>query len=87
MKRLDSYLNSLDQIKEELALLEALADVELANSVLKEEPSVRSINPSDRNYERMHCKMTPLETKDKDYKVCEPSMIYVTLSFRWWRLI
>jgi hypothetical protein len=48
MKRLDSFLRSVEQIKDELNLLEALADVEIANSLLKEEPSIRTMNPSDR---------------------------------------
>lgn len=86
MKRLDAFLTSVEQIKDELALLEALADVELANSVLKEEPSVRTINPSDLYYEKLHCKMTPLDKKDKDYKVCFNLFKFTYFYFRSSRL-
>jgi hypothetical protein len=59
----------MDEFKEELALLEALSDVEITNTAMKEEDDLEAIHPSDRNYEKLNCIIKPLETKDPMYKV------------------
>lgn len=65
-----TFLETIDDLKAELELLEALSNAELASELLEgAEPGVKKVNPSDKNYERLKCEMTPMDVKDPHYKV------------------
>jgi len=67
-----SFLQTPNELKQELELLEALSGAELANELLEEDkPSVKIVNPSDRNYERLNCEMVPLDETSSEYKLIE----------------
>ncbi|CAD5234123.1 unnamed protein product [Bursaphelenchus xylophilus] len=64
-----SSLQSLEDIKDELSLLEALVQAEAIVDHTKKE--IKKINPSDRNYQRLNCKLEPISNKHKTFKMIE----------------
>lgn len=70
-------LKTMEEFKGELDLLEALSDVEVANSAMKKEEESDSVpmNPSDRRYEHLKCIFTVLDKKNTTYKMIETYMM------------
>lgn len=68
-------IKTMDELKQELALLEALSDVEVVNSSLKEDKKSKPMHSSDRNYERLKCELKPLDKKNPTYKMIESYMM------------
>jgi poly [ADP-ribose] polymerase len=64
-------IKTLQEFKEELALLEALSDIEITTSAMKEKEESVSIHPSDQNYQRLKCELTPLKKTNPTYKMIE----------------
>ncbi|KAK8726876.1 hypothetical protein OTU49_010108 [Cherax quadricarinatus] len=58
------------EIKEKMALLEALGDIQAALSIL-DQPGDLTLHPADQNYNELKCDMVPLEKDTSDYKVIE----------------
>lgn len=67
--RRPKLLKTMEEFKEELALLEALSDIEVTNEAMKEEKDEDPIHPSDRNYQRLKCELKPIERNSPTYKV------------------
>jgi len=50
-----------------MQMLEALGDIEIATKILKETES-STVNPIDANYQKLNCKITPLDPASDLYK-------------------
>ncbi|XP_060599923.1 poly [ADP-ribose] polymerase 2-like isoform X2 [Ruditapes philippinarum] len=62
-------INTKEQVKQKIALLEALVDIEIAIKMLKE--GDYSENPVDRHYHSLKCDIEPLDHKSEEFKLVE----------------
>uniref|UniRef100_A0A8C1S438 Poly [ADP-ribose] polymerase n=1 Tax=Cyprinus carpio TaxID=7962 RepID=A0A8C1S438_CYPCA len=59
-----------DELKEKIALLEALSDIQIAVKMVQS--SVQNDeHPLDRQYRSLHCQLQPLDSNSHEYKVIE----------------
>ncbi|XP_050688575.1 poly [ADP-ribose] polymerase 2-like isoform X2 [Eriocheir sinensis] len=61
------------EIREKVALLEALGDIQAALSVL-DQPIDVNTHPTDQHYRSLKCDLTPLEKDSEEYKILEKYM-------------
>jgi hypothetical protein len=52
-----------------MKLLEVLADVEIAVTLVKDQKKSKESNAMDKNYESLKCDIGPLDKKSQDFKV------------------
>ena len=62
------------EVREKIALLEALGDIQAALSVL-DQPIDVTTHPADQQYHRLQCDLTPLQKESEEYKVCVASCL------------
>ncbi|CAF0727501.1 unnamed protein product [Brachionus calyciflorus] len=62
-------INTPQQLREKLKLLEVLEDVEVAVSILNTKSEID--NPIDRHYDQLNCCLKPLDHNDKMFKIIE----------------
>lgn len=65
--RTPERIATLNILKSKMALLEALADIEVAVKVLQ--AGDQSMNPVDRHYTSLDCGLTPMDKSDDTYAV------------------
>ncbi|CAF3963271.1 unnamed protein product [Adineta steineri] len=63
-------IKTIQQLKHEIELLEALDDIEVAFSALNTDTNNR-MNPVDQHYEQLKCKLKPIDNTDDIYKLIE----------------
>ncbi|XP_045607388.2 LOW QUALITY PROTEIN: poly [ADP-ribose] polymerase 2 [Procambarus clarkii] len=63
-------IRTRDEIREKMALLEALGDIQAALNVL-DQPIDINLHPADQHYNGLQCNMTPLESDSSDFKVIQ----------------
>ncbi|MPC33378.1 Poly [ADP-ribose] polymerase 2 [Portunus trituberculatus] len=61
------------EVREKIALLEALGDIQAALSVL-DQPIDVTTHPADQHYHRLQCDLTPLPKESEEYKIIEKYM-------------
>lgn len=59
-----------DELKEKIALLEALSDIQIAVKMVKANEGSDE-HPLDRQYRSLQCQLQPLDTSGNEYKVIE----------------
>ena len=64
-------IRTTDEIKEKMDLLEALNDIQIAVTVMKESADEEELNLLDIYYNSLNCDISPLGKKDDDYKIVE----------------
>ncbi|EDO46480.1 predicted protein [Nematostella vectensis] len=67
MKR-PPLLRTNEEVKEKLELLEALGDIQVAITMLKEKVDDK-MHPADKHYESLHCDLEPLDHAHDDFKM------------------
>lgn len=68
--RTPPIIRTEDELKEKIALLEALSDIQIAVKMVQS--SVQSDeHPLDRHYRSLQCRMEPLDSHSNEYKVIE----------------
>lgn len=63
-------IKTVQQLKHEIELLEALDDIEVAFSFLNTSTNNR-VNPIDQQYEQLKCELKPIEKTDKTYQLID----------------
>jgi poly [ADP-ribose] polymerase len=63
-------IKTIQQLKHEIELLEALDDIEVAFSALSTDVNDR-LNPIDQNYEQLKCELHPLNKTDEIYQIID----------------
>jgi poly [ADP-ribose] polymerase len=66
MKR-PPLITTKQEIKEKLALLEALSDIQVAMTILQKKVEDDDVHPIDRHYKEMDCEICPLSSDDEMY--------------------
>lgn len=61
-------IRTMEHLKTEIKLLEALNEIEVAVRIFKKKGDV-NIHPIDRHYMNMKCEISVLSTSDPKYKV------------------
>lgn len=61
-------IGSEDDLKEKIALLEALSDIQIAVKMVQSSTSGDE-HPLDRQYQSLHCQLQPLDTSSNEYQV------------------
>lgn len=61
------------EVREKVALLEALGDIQAALSVL-DQPIDVTTHPADQHYHRLQCDLTPLQRESEEYRIIEKYM-------------
>ncbi|KAF7657909.1 hypothetical protein LDENG_00020680 [Lucifuga dentata] len=59
-----------DELKEKIALLEALSDIQIAVKVVQSSED-NDEHPLDQQYRSLHCKLQPLDSSSNEFKVIE----------------
>ncbi|CAF5091996.1 unnamed protein product, partial [Rotaria sp. Silwood1] len=59
-------IKTIQQLKHEIELLEALDDIEIAFTTLNIDRNIR-LNPIDQHYEQLKCKLYPIEKHEDIY--------------------
>ena len=62
-------INTQQQLREKMKLLEVLEEVEVAVSILNQKSEID--NPIDRHYDQLDCLLKPLDHEDKMFKIIE----------------
>ena len=62
-------ISTLPQVREKLRLLEVLDDVEVAVKAMNQKSEI--VNPIDRHYDQLECKLKPISNEDKMFKIIE----------------
>ncbi|VDM41418.1 unnamed protein product [Toxocara canis] len=60
-----------EQLKTEISLLEALAEIEVAIRTLKKDGENTAVNPLDRHYANMKCQLEIIESGDSRFELVE----------------
>jgi len=63
-------INTKEKLKAKLDMVQALGDIEIASRLL-EEGSKSGMAEVDSNYEKLKCKIIPLEENSEDYQIIE----------------
>ncbi len=63
-------INTKEKLKEKLDMVQALGDIEIASRLI-EEGGKSGLAEVDSNYEKLKCKIVPLEENSEDYKIIE----------------
>jgi poly [ADP-ribose] polymerase len=63
-------IKTIQQLKHEIELLEALDDIEVAFSALNTDTNNR-LNPIDQNYEQLKCQLRPIDKTEDIYKLID----------------
>jgi poly [ADP-ribose] polymerase len=63
-------IKTIQQLKNEIELLEALDDIEVAFSTLNTDTNNR-LNPVDQHYEQLKCQLQPMDKNSDTYKLIE----------------
>eukprot|EP00731_Ephydatia_muelleri_P032007 Em0023g514a len=63
-------IKTKEEVKEKMALLEALGDIQIALKMLGNKREEKE-NPVDQHYHGLHCSITPLEHSDKVFSLVE----------------
>ncbi|CAF1048972.1 unnamed protein product [Adineta ricciae] len=61
-------IKTVQQLKQEIELLEALDDIEIAFTTLNTDTNTR-LNPIDQHYEQLKCKLVPMEKTSDMYEL------------------
>ena len=61
-------IKTVQQLKQEIELLEALDDIEIAFTTLNTDTNTR-LNPIDQHYEQLKCKLLPMEKTSDMYEL------------------
>ena len=69
-RRAPPLIKTVQQLKHEIELLEALDDIEVAFSALKTDENNR-LNPIDQNYEQLKCKLNPVDKTTEVYQLID----------------
>ena len=67
--RVPPLINTPQQLREKLKLLEVLEEVEVAVSILNQDTN--NENPIDKHYEQLDCYLKPLDHNDKIFSIIE----------------
>jgi poly [ADP-ribose] polymerase len=59
-------IKTIQQLKQEIELLEALDEIEIAFTTLNIDVNTR-LNPLDQHYEQLKCRLNPIETTEEIY--------------------
>ena len=62
-------LDTPKKVKNKVLMLQSLADIQIANSIL--ESNEDSANMLDANYNKLKCDILPLDHDSHEYKICE----------------
>lgn len=73
--RVPPLINTDEQVKAEIKLLESLSDIEFALELLNNPDDDKHI--VDITYERLHCNIVELDRDDKRYKVSIKMRFYI----------
>ncbi|XP_071822124.1 poly [ADP-ribose] polymerase 2-like [Apostichopus japonicus] len=63
-------IRTRDDLKDKITLLEALGDIQIAMTALKEESTVNE-HPIDRQYHALKCKLEPVEKSQDEFKMVQ----------------
>ncbi|XP_029686723.1 poly [ADP-ribose] polymerase 2 isoform X3 [Takifugu rubripes] len=63
-------IHTEQELKEKIALLEALSDIQIAVKMVKSNEDGDE-NPLDRQYRSLHCSLQPLDSSSHEYRVIE----------------
>ncbi|KAG4108431.1 poly polymerase catalytic domain-containing protein [Neocallimastix lanati (nom. inval.)] len=64
-------INNKELLKKKIEMVESLADIEIASTLLKNQKMEITENPIDTNYKSLHCNLIPLDHKSEDYEMIE----------------
>jgi len=67
--RVPPVINNPKMLKEKLAMVEALADIEIATKLLKSAGADGTLHPIDQQYIKLKCTMQPLEKDDAEMDI------------------
>jgi hypothetical protein len=64
-------ISTVQMLKEKMAMVESLADIEIATKLLRQASTGPEslLNPIDATYEKLKCAFTPIEHKDKQFQM------------------
>lgn len=74
-------IKSLEQLRNELALLEALSEVGETMAAMAEESTDEELNALDKHYKQLRCKLEPLEPGEETYQ----ARSYWTIMMQIWK--
>jgi len=60
-------INTKILLKKKLEMVESLADIQIATTLLKNQKVEITENPIDTNYKSLHCDLAPLDPKSEEY--------------------
>jgi len=64
-------INTKVLLKKKIEMVESLADIEIATTILKNQKVEITENPIDTNYKSLHCNLAPLNDKSDEYNMIE----------------
>jgi len=67
-----TLIDSIDALSTKMKLMEALIDIEIATTLLKQDDGGDSI--IDTNYNKLNTQISPLDVDDEDYEMCNTFM-------------
>jgi len=62
-------INTKVLLKKKIEMVESLADIQIATTLLKKQSLEITENPIDTNYKSLHCGLTPLDNNSEDYEM------------------
>jgi len=71
-------IKTIQQLKYEIELLEALDDIEIAFTTLNMNTNTR-LNPLDQHYEQLKCKLIPIENTDDIYILINKWLVVIIM--------
>jgi len=64
-------INTKVLLKKKIEMVESLADIQIATTLLKNQKVEITENPIDTNYKSLHCNLTPLDHKSEEFEMIE----------------
>jgi len=64
-------INTKVLLKKKIEMVESLADIQIATTLLKNQKVEITENPIDTNYKSLHCSLSPLDHKSEEYEMIE----------------
>lgn len=62
-------IKTMEQLKNEMTLLEMLANIEISVRAIQEKSGDENLNPIDRHFLNMRCDLSVIASDDPQYKV------------------
>jgi poly [ADP-ribose] polymerase len=71
-------ISTLPQVREKIRLLEVLDDIEVAVKAMNQKSEI--VNPIDRHYDQLECKLKAISNDHKMFKVIEVNSYFIYMS-------